>query len=74
MALVILLWLPPFPFAAKFLTKRERAIAQARLKEQRPKSHGGASGWEGFKLVVNDLTVWAFVVLYVSCEFFLNPL
>lgn len=68
MATVILLWLPSFPFTAKFLTPRERAIAQARLKDHKPKSHGGASGWEGLKLVVTDLSAWMFVVLYVSCK------
>lgn len=69
MATVILLWLPSFPFTAKFLTPREKAIAQARLRDHKPKSHGGADGWEGFRLVVTDLTAWMFVILYVSCEF-----
>ncbi|KAF8307169.1 MFS general substrate transporter [Clavulina sp. PMI_390] len=66
MAVVILLWLPSFPFASTFLTPRERAIAVARLKDQRPKSHGGANGWAGLKLVVLDPLSWMFAVLYVS--------
>jgi len=66
MAIVILAWLPAFPFSCTFLTTHEKAIAQARLREHRPKSHGGASGWEGIKLVSKDITVWAFVILYTS--------
>ena len=69
MALVILLWLPSFPFTAPFLTTREKAIAVSRLKEHKPKSHGGATGWEGLKLVLLDLGMWMFAVLYCSCEF-----
>lgn len=69
MATVILFYLPAFPFTAKFLSRRERAIAQARLSEHRPKSHGGAGGWEGVKLVMVDPASWMFAVLYCSCEF-----
>ncbi|KAF8336437.1 MFS general substrate transporter [Cantharellus anzutake] len=66
MAIVILLWLPPFPFAATFLTKKQRAIALARLKDHKPRSHGGATGWQGVKLVLMDPHSWCFVVLYCS--------
>jgi hypothetical protein len=69
MAFVILLRLPSFPFTASFLTTRERAIAVARLKDHKPKSHGGATGWDGMKLVILDPAMWMFVVLYCSCEF-----
>jgi hypothetical protein len=69
MAFVILLWLPSFPFTASFLTQREKAIAVARLKDHKPKSHGGANGWDGLKLVVADLSLWMFAALYCSCEF-----
>ena len=69
MAFVILFRLPSFPFTASFLTTRERAIAVARLKEHKPKSHGGATGWDGMKLVFFDPAIWMFVVLYCSCEF-----
>lgn len=73
MAFVILLCLPAFPFTASFLTTREKAIAVARLKEHKPKSHGGISGWEGLKLVLFDLGMWMFIVLYCSCEFTTVP-
>jgi len=67
MAFVLLLFLPSFPFTAGFLTPRERAIAQARLnREHRPTSHGGMTGWQGFKAVVADLNAWLFVVVYTS--------
>ncbi|RPD52492.1 MFS general substrate transporter, partial [Lentinus tigrinus ALCF2SS1-6] len=55
MAFMILLFLPSFPFSSSFLTPREKAIAQARLnRDHRPQSHGGMSGWQGFKAIVND--------------------
>ncbi|KAF9267538.1 MFS general substrate transporter [Marasmius fiardii PR-910] len=67
MALAILLFLPSFPFAASFLTKRERAIAQARVnRDHRPQSHGGMNGWQGFKAVVSDLNCWMFMLIYAS--------
>jgi len=68
MAFVILLWLPSFPFTASFLTEREKAIAVARLKDHKPKSHGGANGWDGLRLVMADLSMWMFAALYCSCE------
>ncbi|KII91689.1 hypothetical protein PLICRDRAFT_136092 [Plicaturopsis crispa FD-325 SS-3] len=64
MATVILLLLPSFPFSATFLTPRERAIAQARLRDNKPQSHGGMSGWQGFKAVVCDINSWMFVLIY----------
>ena len=69
MAFVILFWLPSFPFTASFLTTHEKAIAVARLKDHKPKSHGGATGWDGLKLVLLDFGMWMFVVLYCSREF-----
>jgi hypothetical protein len=69
MAVVLLFFLPAFPFMAVFLTPRQRAIAQARLnREHRPTSHGGMTGWQGFKAVVSDPTAWLFVLIYTSCE------
>ncbi len=69
MASTILFLLPSFPFTASFLTPREKAIAQARVnRDHRPQSHGGMSGWEGFKAVVNDFNAWALMVIYASCE------
>jgi len=73
MAFVILFFLPAFPFTAPFLNPREKAVAVARLKDHRPKSHGGTSGLDGLKLVLLDLGMWMFVVLYCSCEFFTAP-
>ncbi|KAL0946223.1 hypothetical protein HGRIS_012482 [Hohenbuehelia grisea] len=65
MAVVLLLVLPSFPFAAPFLTTRERAIAQARLnRDQKPQSHGGMTGMEGIKAVLSDVHAWLFVILY----------
>ena len=69
MAAIILLFLPAFPFTAKFLTKRQRVIAVARLRDHRPKSHGGGSGWEAVKLVLKDPHTWGFVIVYSSCEY-----
>lgn len=69
MAFVILLFLPSFPFSTTFLTPREKAIAQARLnRDHRPQSHGGMTGWQGFKAVVNDPHSWALMTVYASCE------
>jgi MFS family permease len=66
-ALSILLFLPSFPFSATFLTPRERAIAQARLdRDHKPTSHGGMTGWQGFKAVVSDLNSWLFMLVYAS--------
>jgi len=67
MAMMILLFLPSFPFTAKFLTPRERAIAQARLnKDHRPQSHGGMTGWQGFKAIISDINAWLFMLVYAS--------
>ncbi|TBU24264.1 MFS general substrate transporter [Dichomitus squalens] len=67
MAIVTLLFLPSFPFSSSFLTPREKAIAQARLnRDHRPKSHGGMTGWEGFKAVVNDIHAWLLMFMYAS--------
>ncbi|KAI0366510.1 MFS general substrate transporter [Pilatotrama ljubarskyi] len=67
MAVAILLFLPSFPFTASFLTPREKAIAQARVnRDHRPQSHGGMTGWAGFKAVVNDLNAWALMIIYAS--------
>ena len=69
MAGVIFFFLPAFPFCATFLTPRERAIAQARLnRDHRPTSHGGMTGWEGFKAIVNDVNAWMLMIVYASCE------
>jgi Major Facilitator Superfamily len=69
MALVILLFLPSFPFSATFLTPRERAIAQARVnKDHRPTSHGGMNGWQGFKAVLSDPNAWLLMTIYTSGE------
>ncbi|KAJ7291058.1 MFS general substrate transporter [Mycena rebaudengoi] len=55
MAFMILFFLPSFPFSATFLTPRERAIAQARLnRDHKPQSHGGMTGWDGFKVIIAD--------------------
>ncbi|KAI0705499.1 MFS general substrate transporter [Earliella scabrosa] len=67
MAFAILLLLPSFPFTASFLTPREKAIAQARVnRSHRPQSHGGMSGWQGFKAIVNDVHAWALMTVYAS--------
>lgn len=71
MASAILIFLPSFPFSASFLTPREKAIAQARVnKDHRPTSHGGMTGWEGFKAVVKDLNAWFLMLIYASCKSF----
>ncbi|KAG6810719.1 hypothetical protein H0H92_010601 [Tricholoma furcatifolium] len=65
LAVVIFFYLPPFPFAATFLTPRERAIAQARLNhDHRPQSHGGMTGWQGLKAIIADLHAWLFLLAY----------
>ncbi|KAH0578448.1 hypothetical protein H2248_003594 [Termitomyces sp. 'cryptogamus'] len=67
MALTILVFLPSFPFMARFLTPRERAIAQARLnRDHKPQSHGGMTGWQGFKAVIADPNAWLFALIYAS--------
>jgi len=69
MAVMILLFLPSFPFSASFLTLRERAIAQARLnRDHKPQSHGGMTGWSGLKAVVADINSWLFMLVYASCQ------
>ncbi|KAG5636315.1 hypothetical protein H0H81_008429 [Sphagnurus paluster] len=68
MAVSILVFLPSFPFTASFLTPRERAIAQARLnRDHKPQSHGGMTGWQGFKAIVSDPNAWLFTLVYASC-------
>ena len=68
MAWMTLFFLPSFPFAARFLTPRQRAIAQARLnRDHKPQSHGGMTGWQGFKAVVSDLNAWMLMIIYASC-------
>ncbi|KAF5384199.1 hypothetical protein D9615_003370 [Tricholomella constricta] len=67
MAVAILLFLPSFPFTASFLTPHERAIAQARLnRDHKPQSHGGMTGWKGFKAIVGDPNAWLFTLVYAS--------
>ncbi|CAA7268788.1 unnamed protein product [Cyclocybe aegerita] len=67
MALMILLFLPSFPFSATFLSPRERAIAQARLnRDHKPQSHGGMNGWDGFKAVISDINSWLFLIVYAG--------
>ncbi|KAJ7326311.1 MFS general substrate transporter [Mycena albidolilacea] len=67
MAFVILLFLPSFPFSASFLTPRERSIAQARLnRDHKPQSHGGMTGWKGFKVIIADVNAWLFMTVYAS--------
>ncbi|KAJ7662061.1 MFS general substrate transporter [Mycena polygramma] len=67
MAFAILFFLPSFPFSATFLTPRERAIAQARLnRDHKPQSHGGMTGWKGFKVIVADPNAWLFMLIYAS--------
>lgn len=69
MASMILWFLPSFPFSATFLTQRERAIAQARLRsDHKPQSHGGMTGWQGFKVIIADPNAWGFMLIYASCE------
>ncbi|KAF8956872.1 MFS general substrate transporter [Flammula alnicola] len=67
MAVMILFFLPSFPFSATFLSPRERAIAQARLnRDHKPQSHGGMTGWAGFKAIISDINSWLFMVIYAS--------
>ncbi|PPQ69672.1 hypothetical protein CVT24_001205, partial [Panaeolus cyanescens] len=67
MAAMILFFLPSFPFSATFLSPRERAIAQARLnRDHKPQSHGGLTGWGGFKAIISDLNAWLFMLIYAS--------
>ncbi len=73
MAATILFCLPSFPFSSTFLTARERAIAQARVnRDHKPQSHGGMTGWEGFKHVMLDINSWLFMLIYASCKFAIN--
>jgi hypothetical protein len=70
MAVIILLFLPSFPFSATFLSPRERAIAQARLdRDQKPMSHGGMTGWQGFKVILTDMNAWLFMLIYTPCGY-----
>lgn len=67
MAVMILLFLPSFPFSSTFLNARERAIAQARLdRDHKPQSHGGMTGWQGFKAIVTDLNAWLLMMVYAT--------
>ncbi|KAF5348887.1 hypothetical protein D9756_009798 [Leucocoprinus leucothites] len=67
MGTVVLLFLPSFPFSASFLSPRERAIAQARLNsDHKPQSHGGMTGWQGFKAIITDPNAWLFMTIYAS--------
>jgi len=67
MAVLIILFLPSFPFSATFLNPREKAIAQARLnRDHNPQSHGGMTGWQGFKAVISDPNAWMFMLIYAS--------
>ncbi|TFY79963.1 hypothetical protein EWM64_g4043 [Hericium alpestre] len=66
-AAMLLLFLPSFPFAATFLTPREKAIAQARLiSDHNPQSHGGMNGWQGFKAVILDVNSWLLMLIYAT--------
>jgi hypothetical protein len=70
MAFVLLYFLPSFPFTSAFLSPREKAIAQARLDhDHRPTSHGGMSGWQGFKAVILDIHAWMLILIYVGRGF-----
>ncbi|GLB39796.1 putative major facilitator superfamily protein [Lyophyllum shimeji] len=67
MAVLSILFLPSFPFSASFLRPGETAIAQARLNcDHKPQSHGGMSGWQGFKAVISDPHAWMFMLIYAS--------
>ncbi|KAF5348886.1 hypothetical protein D9756_009799 [Leucocoprinus leucothites] len=67
MGIVILFFLPSFPFSAPFLSPRERAIAQARLNgDHKPQSHGGMTGWQGFKAIIAEPNAWLFMTIYAS--------
>ncbi|KAF9450793.1 MFS general substrate transporter [Macrolepiota fuliginosa MF-IS2] len=67
MGVVVLFFLPAFPFSASFLSPRERAIAQARLnRDQKPQSHGGMTGWQGFKAIISDPNAWLMMMIYAS--------
>ncbi|KAF5384133.1 hypothetical protein D9615_003356 [Tricholomella constricta] len=67
MAFLIIQFLPSFPFSATFLSPREKAIAQARLnRDHRPQSHGGMTGWQGFKAIISDPSAWMFMLIYAS--------
>lgn len=69
LSFAILIFLPSFPFAAWFLSPRERAIAHARLnRDQKPQMEGGWTGWQSFKAVVADPNAWLLLVTYGSCE------
>ncbi|KAF8827123.1 hypothetical protein HHX47_DHR5000603 [Lentinula edodes] len=55
------------PLLDGFFTPREKAIAQARVnRDHRPQSHGGMTGWQGFKAVVIDPNAWMFMSIYAS--------
>ncbi|KAJ6591181.1 major facilitator superfamily domain-containing protein [Mycena vulgaris] len=79
LSFAILIFLPSFPFAAWFLSPRERAIAHARLnRDQKPQMEGGWTGWQSFKAVVADPNAWLLLVTYggfnvaaVSMSYFL---
>ncbi|EGO26897.1 hypothetical protein SERLADRAFT_436717 [Serpula lacrymans var. lacrymans S7.9] len=67
MAVVVLFFLPSYPFTASFLSPRERAISQARLsRDHKPQSHGGMTGWQGFKAILCDVNAWLFVLIYAT--------
>ncbi|KIK67726.1 hypothetical protein GYMLUDRAFT_237937 [Collybiopsis luxurians FD-317 M1] len=67
MSFVTLFFLPSFPFAATFLTPREKAIAQARVnRDHKPQSHGGMTGWQGLKAIIIDPNAWMFMSIYAS--------
>lgn len=66
-AMAILLFLPAFPFTATFLSPREKSIVQARVnRDHKPQSHGGMSGWQGFKCIIADPHAWMFTLIYAS--------
>ncbi|KAJ7805754.1 MFS general substrate transporter [Mycena olivaceomarginata] len=42
-------------------------MAFARLnRDHKPQSHGGMTGWKGFKVIIADVNAWLFMVVYAS--------
>ncbi|KAI8801779.1 major facilitator superfamily domain-containing protein [Cladochytrium replicatum] len=58
--------LPDFPSTAKFLTDRERKIANERLKRENVDPDEVEFSWHQFTSTVSDAKVWIWMILYIS--------
>ncbi|KAI8801780.1 major facilitator superfamily domain-containing protein [Cladochytrium replicatum] len=58
--------LPDFPSTAKFLSERQRKIANERLRRENVDPDEVDFSWQQFTTTVSDVKVWIWMLLYLS--------